>query len=104
MNSDTSDDSLPVPTAAEERHFLDQCEYVNGLLTAAGRHARRLLRERGWQSRWCPEDEEEVYEKTFPDGQRQYLGEWDAYNFEQDYTRQWFRACGIAMRPRKQGG
>jgi hypothetical protein len=98
--TESEDDGLPVPTVGEERHFLEQCDYVNRLLTAAGRHARRLLRQRGWESGWSEVDEQEIYTKTFPDGTTQHLDEWDAYYFEEDHTREWFRATGLAMKPR----
>jgi hypothetical protein len=41
-----------------------------------------------------------VYQKTFPDGETQYLSEWDAYNFEEEYTRECFRVARLAMKPR----
>lgn len=102
MNPDPEEDQSPeVPTIEEERHFLAQCEYVNRSLTAIGTQIRKLLRQRGWSSEWCREDEEEVWTKTFPDGITQYLGEGDAYRYEQEQTRQFFRDTGIAMKPRK---
>jgi hypothetical protein len=102
MDPDPEQDQSPeVPTIAGERHFLEQCEYINRSITAIGRQIRSLLRQRGWRSQWCPEDDEEVWSKTFPDGTTQHLGEDDAYRYEEDHARQFFRNTGIAMKPRK---
>ena len=91
----------PVPSIAEERDFLARCDYVNRMLTTAGRKARRLLRDRGWQSVWCEVDQEEVWQKTFGPEDTQHLDEWDAFYYEQDHTRQFFRDGRIPMSPRK---
>ncbi len=98
-NSDPADQ--PVPSIEEERDFLTRCEYVNRMLTTAGRMARRLLRDRGWSSVWCEVDQETVYQKTFDPENTQHLDEWSAFHYEQDHTRQFFRDGGIAMSPRK---
>ena len=45
--AEPEDDAFPVPTVEGERHFMAQCEYVNSLTSAAGRHARKLLRAIG---------------------------------------------------------
>jgi len=99
--TEPEDDGLSVPTVEEERHFMAQCEYVNSLTMAAGRHARKLLRDRGWCSVWSDIDEEEVWQKTFPDGTSQSLGEWDAFYFEQDAVREWFRSAKLSVKPRR---
>jgi hypothetical protein len=98
--AEPEDDALPVPTVEGERHFMDQCEYINSLTSAAARHARKLLRDRGWRSVWSGVDEEEVWQKTFADGTSQSLGEWDAFYFEQDAVRDWFRSAKLAVKPR----
>ena len=36
-----------------------------------------------------------------PDGEAQHLSEWDAYDYEQEYSRDFFRASKLAMRPRR---
>ena len=98
---DSPEDSFqPVPTVEEERHFLAQCEYIDRSLTAVGRMVRSLLRDRGWRSSWSPEDQDIVYIKDFPDGQTQYLEQYEAYYFEQEHARQFFRHAKIAMKPR----
>jgi hypothetical protein len=99
-NPNSLDDAGEVPTIEEERRFLAQCEYINRGMTATGVLVRRLLRERGWRAEWCDEDEEEVWSKTFPDGTTQHLDEMDAYFFEEEYARQFFRDVGIATKPR----
>ncbi len=102
INPDPEQDQSPeVPTIEEERHFLAQCEYINRSFTALGTLVRRLLGQRGWRSEWCREDNEVVWTKTFPDGTTQHLSENDAYYYEQEQARQFFRDTGIAMKPRK---
>ena len=100
MSDAYDDDAAGVPTIEEERRFLAQCEYINRGMTDTGVLVRRLLRQRGWRSEWCEEDAEEVWIKTFPDGTTQHLSEPDAYDFEEEYARQFFRDAGIAMKPR----
>jgi hypothetical protein len=100
-HAEPEDDVLPVPTVEGERHFMAQCEYVNSLTSAAGRHARKLLRNRGWCSVWSEVDEEEVWQETFADGTSQSLGEWDAFYFEQDAVRDWFRSAKLSVKPRR---
>ena len=100
---DSAEDNSPtVPTIEEERHFLAQCEYVNRSITAFGTKLRRLLFERGWQSEFSRVDQEVIWSKTFPDGARACLNDNDAYGYEFNYTRRFFRDTGIAMKPRKQ--
>ena len=93
--------TIPVPTIEDERYFLAQCDYVNKLTIVAGRHARALLYERGWTSKFEEIDQDVVWTKQFPDGDVQHLSEWDAYDYEQEYSRNFFRASKLAMRPRR---
>ena len=74
---------------------------ANRLLTTAGRMARKLLRDRGWDTVWCDVDQEQVWRKTFSPEDTQHLDEWDAFYYEQDHTRQFFRDGGIPVSPRK---
>jgi hypothetical protein len=97
----TDPDDQPVPSIEEERDFLARCEYVNRMLTTAGRMARKLLRDRGWDTVWCDVDQEQVWRKTFSPEDTQHLDEWDAFYYEQDHTRQFFRDGGIPVSPRK---
>ena len=103
-NHESDSDNQPVPTVEEERDFLARCEYVNRLTVTAARFARKLLRERGWESVWSEVDQEEVWQKTFGPDDTQHLSEWDAYDYEQEHCRQFFRDAGIAMAPRKRKG
>jgi hypothetical protein len=102
--AESDSDNQPVPTVEEERDFLARCEYVNRLIATAGRFARKLLRERGWDTVWCEVDQEEVWRKTFDPDNTQHLSEWDAYDYEEEHCRQFFRDARIAMAPRKPKG
>ena len=103
-NQESGSDRQPVPTVEEERDFLARCEYVNRLVGTAGRFARKLLRERGRESFWCEVEQEVVWRKTFGADNTQHLSEWDAFDYEEEHCRQFFRDAGIAMAPRKRKG
>jgi hypothetical protein len=90
-----------VASAEAEQHFLAQCEDVNRNITAIGSMICKLLCQRGWQPEESPEDEEEVWSKTFPDGATPHLSDNDAYRYEEEQARQFFRNTGISMKPRK---
>ena len=84
-----------------QRHFLAQCEDLNRNNAAIGTMIRKLLRQRGWEPEWSEEEQEEYWSKTFPDGATACLNVNDAYGYEVNYTRRFFRDTGIAMKPRK---
>jgi hypothetical protein len=73
----TDPDDQPLPSIQEECGFLARCEYVSRMLTTAGHMARKLLRDRGWDTVWCDVDQEEVWHKTFSPDDIQHLDEWD---------------------------
>ena len=83
------------------RHFLAQCEDLNRNNVAIGTMIRKLLCQRGWEPEWSEEEQEELWSKTFPDGATACLNDNDAYGYEVNYTRRFFRDTGIAMKPRK---
>ncbi len=85
-----------------QRHFLAQCEDLNRNNTAIGTMIRKLLCQRGWESEWSEQEQEDLCSKTFPDGTAVCLNLNDAYRYEANYTRRFFRDTGIAMKPRKQ--
>ena len=62
---------------------------------------RKLLCRRGWEPEWSEKEQEELWSKTFPDGATACLNDNDAYGYEVNYTRRFFRDAGIAMKPRK---
>ena len=90
-----------VSSIDEQQHFLAECDTVNRNITAIGTMIRKLLCRRGWQSEWSPEEEDDVWSKTFPDGATPHLSDNDAYRYEEDQARQFFRNTGISMKPRK---
>ena len=89
------------PGGENQRQFLAQCEDLNRNNVAIGTLIRKLLCQRGWEPEWSEKEQEELWSKTFPDGATACLNPNDAYRYEANYTRRFFRDTGIAMKPRK---
>ncbi len=89
------------PGSENRRHFLARCEDLNRNTAAISSMIQQLLRQRGWEPEWSEAEQEDFWSKSFPDGARACLNDNDAYGYEFNYTRRFFRDTGIAMKPRK---